>query len=227
MAQAQTASIMLAASSATSVCTPQTPAAAGAMIINGAAAIGGVATFYVTRRVLFTTTADETAKTFFLVGTDRYGNIQVETLAGTNATTSYTVYDYKTVTSITISAAATGLISVGTNGVASTKWCIVDPMITPFGVSIGVNFGGVTASVSIEVAIDMMERSIVDAQPGGSGSAGSATTYLPPIPFTVQAAITADTLITVLYPVKAVRMTLASGGTSAGTRLTVLQAGIK
>ena len=117
----------IAAASANNVAQSQTPAAAGALTLNGAAVTGGVATLDVPRRVLITTAADETAKTLTITGTDRNGIAITETLTGPNATTAYTVQDFKRVTAVSVSAAFAGAVTVGTNGVASSRWVFLDP----------------------------------------------------------------------------------------------------
>lgn len=115
----------LASASANAIALSQTPSA-GALALNGALASGGVATLDTARRVLFTFAADETGHSFVVTGTDWQGVVISETVAGTTAGTVYTAQDYKTVTSITISANATGALTVGTNGVASTPPVVLD-----------------------------------------------------------------------------------------------------
>ena len=116
----------LAAASANNICLSQTPSGAGNLVINGALASGGVATLDIARRVLFTFAGNETSKTFVVYGTDRNGNSITESLAGVNATTTYTARDFKTVTQISISAAAAGAMTVGTNGIASSEPVVLD-----------------------------------------------------------------------------------------------------
>lgn len=116
----------LTAASANAICLSQTPAGAGALTLNGALVSGGVAILDAARRVLITAAADESAKTFTITGTSYNGRVQSETVNGPNATTAQSVLDYKTVTSVTISAAAAGAITVGTNGVASSRWVRLD-----------------------------------------------------------------------------------------------------
>ncbi len=107
----------LVAASANNISLSQTPSA-GALLLNGST--GGV--LDVPRRVLLTFAANETGHSFVIVGTStNYGSATItETIAGTTAGTVQSVLDYKTVTSITISANATGAMTVGTNGVASS-----------------------------------------------------------------------------------------------------------
>jgi hypothetical protein len=116
----------LAAADADGICLSQTPGAAGALTLNGALVSGGVAVLDAARRVLITAAGNESAKTFTITGTSYNGQTQSETVTGPNATTAQSVLDYKTVTSVVISAAAAGAITVGTNGVASSRWMRLD-----------------------------------------------------------------------------------------------------
>jgi len=78
------------------------------------------------RRVLFTAVGNESGNTFTLVGTDYNGTAITEIFTGPNATAAYTNMDFKTVTSISISGAAAGAITVGTTTVASSMWVRLD-----------------------------------------------------------------------------------------------------
>lgn len=116
----------LTSGSATAVATAQTPGAAGNLTINGGLASGGVATMDKARRILVTTVSDESAKTLTIYGTDWNGNLISEVMTGPNATTAYTNMDFATVTRVAVSAAFTGNVSVGTNGIASSRWVAMD-----------------------------------------------------------------------------------------------------
>lgn len=111
----------LAAADADGICQSQTPGGAVDLTLNGALVTGGVGVLDIARRVLITTTADESGKTFTITGTDWFGNTITETMTGPNNTTGYTELDFKTVTSIAVSAATAGALTVGTNGIASTQ----------------------------------------------------------------------------------------------------------
>lgn len=117
----------LASASATNVRTASGVLAAGAVTLNGSLVSGGVATFDTARRVLFTTTADETTKTVTLTGTNWSGSPISETITLVNNSTVASVLDYKTLSSVVSSAALTGNLSIGTNGVASSPWVYLDP----------------------------------------------------------------------------------------------------
>jgi hypothetical protein len=116
----------LASASANAICLSQTPSGAGALTINGAKAVttNGVTTAVLDnpRRVLITTT--DTTHTFTITGLTTAGAIISESFLVSAAT--YSQLDYSVVTSITISGAATGAVTVGTNGIASTSWVRLD-----------------------------------------------------------------------------------------------------
>ncbi len=106
-----------------------------------------VATLDTPRRVLFTTSANESTKTVTVTGTDYNGTPVTEVLALTNVGTSYTNLDFKTVKAISINTAAAGAITVGTNNVASTMWVRLDEFaLSQTAIQLTVN-GTVTYSV--------------------------------------------------------------------------------
>lgn len=79
------------------------------------------------RRVLITTTGNESTKTFTITGTDRNRSLLTELITDiASGTTAYTNTDFLTVTSVSISAAAANAVTVGTNGVASSRWMFLD-----------------------------------------------------------------------------------------------------
>lgn len=95
--------------------------ASGAATGNVSAGVNGIATMDKPRRLLLTTSADDTGDTFTIAGTDWNGNPVTETLAGVNNTTTATKYDYQTITSIWTSGASSGTVKFGTNGVGSSR----------------------------------------------------------------------------------------------------------
>ena len=130
----------LTAPSATNVRTASGVLAAGAVVLNGSLVTAGVATFDTPRRVLFTTTADETAKSVTLTGTNWSGSPIGETITLVNASTVASLLDYKTLSSVVVSAALTGNLSIGTNGVAGSPWVMCDPWaLPPIGVQVSVS----------------------------------------------------------------------------------------
>lgn len=102
--------------SANSVCQSQTPGGAGALTLNGALVVSGVAYLGFNQRIYITAGSDESAKTFAVVGTKLTPNGLVsvtETITGPNASTASSLNQYYTIISITASAGTTGAITVG------------------------------------------------------------------------------------------------------------------
>lgn len=115
---------------------------------NVSAGVNGTVTLDTPRRVLLTSSGNDSAKTYTVVGTDWNGNQISESIAGANATTTYTLYDFSTVTQVRISAASAGTIKVGTNGIASSRPIELDRYANaPTSLQIGVT-GTVNYSVS-------------------------------------------------------------------------------
>ena len=83
----------------------------------------------VPRRVLVTSTGNDSNTVITIAGTDWNGNTISEAVTGIN-TTAYTKYDFATVTSATITSASgantVGNITIGTNGVASSMPVMID-----------------------------------------------------------------------------------------------------
>jgi hypothetical protein len=100
------------AAAAASIAASQDPAGAGNLTLNGTLVSGGVATLDVPRNVTITAAGNESGFTFTVTGKDGYGNTQVETITGPNATTAAGKKAFKTVTSIAVSGNS-GAISVG------------------------------------------------------------------------------------------------------------------
>jgi hypothetical protein len=100
--------------------------ATGTVTLNGSLVSNGVATLDQPRRVLFTSAGNDSGITFTVSGTD-WNNMPVsEVVTGANATTTYTVYDFKTVTSVVASGASAGNVSIGTNAIASSRPVFLD-----------------------------------------------------------------------------------------------------
>lgn len=110
-----------------------------------------VATLDQARRVLLTFATDETGTDFVVTGTDRYGNPISETVVGT-ATVASTVQDFLTVESVSIGAAPSGAIIVGTSGVAASDWVRFDDW-TQNMLSIQANVSG-TVNYTVQSTLD-------------------------------------------------------------------------
>lgn len=150
------------------------------------------------RRVLFTPAGNEAANTFKIVGTNQAGNPITENLAGANTTTFYSNLDFKTVSSITPLAETAATVSVGTNGVGSSPWQIVNWNPTPFQVGFQVEVRSGTGTFTVEATYD------------DPNNLRAGLEY--PLPFnSAVAATTATVQGSILVPVAAIRLTTNAG----------------
>ena len=140
----------LASADADGIAQAQNPAAT--FTLNGALVSGGVAQLGAPRRVLITTTDNETGVTFTVTGTNRAGDVLSESLPGVNTTTTYTTLDFFTVTSVTISASLIGNVTIGTNGIGGSPWVRFDEY-APHGVAIQCTVSG-TVNYTVQQTLD-------------------------------------------------------------------------
>ena len=134
-----------------------------------------VATLDNPRRVLITAAANESAKTFTITGIGANGNIVSEVITGPNATTAQSVLDYKTVTSITISAASAGAITgIGTSGVGGSRWVSFDAF-APSMISIQCNATG-TIDYTLQTTLNDPNDPITPVTPVNAAWVNSSDT---------------------------------------------------
>lgn len=128
----------MVAADADGVCASQTPAVGGSqsLTIAGALATGGVATMDVARHVSITSDGDDSARTFTVTGTDRYGASISETITGPDTATVTGEVNFKTVTAVTVDDDTAGAITVGSADEADTAWIPLCRYKTPFNVNI-------------------------------------------------------------------------------------------
>lgn len=203
----------------------QTPAGAGNLLINGVAAAGSpaLATLDTPRRILLTFAASEVGHTFVVYGyptiADRSAPIS-ETIAGTGIGTVSSTLDFGQVTRVSISAAATGAIKVGTSGVGSTPWQLVDWNLDPSNLTIAVDVVG-TVNYTVQYTYD----DIMGAYDPSSGVwADGVVTKI--FDDAVLAAVTADGETTFDNPIVAWRVTTNSSTAPGSLRITGIQAGV-
>lgn len=117
----------LAAADADGIAKSQTVSGAANVVLDGALASGGVVVLDTPRRVLITNGGNDVGVNFTVYGTWFNGQSISETLAGTNGSTVATTLDFATVTRVATSASTSASgITVGTNGVAGSKWVRLD-----------------------------------------------------------------------------------------------------
>jgi hypothetical protein len=143
----------LAAPSANNIAASQTPSGAGNLTLS-AGAIAGT-TPDKPRRVLFTPAGAEggNGTIWTIYGTDWNNTPISETVTAVdNPSTVYTVYDYKTVTRIAVNKAQAGAVTVGTNGIASSRPIFMDPWGLPT-ISLQVTASG-TINYTVQQTLD-------------------------------------------------------------------------
>ena len=151
----------LAAASANNIATSQSPGA-GAITLNGAAVTAGVATIDTVsatnsaagRRVLITSGASDTGINFTVTGTNGAGNIISDTFAG-GATTAQSNLDFVTVTSVTHTGSVASTITIGTNGVGSSAWTVMNYQgFSPMNIGAAVELVSGAANYTVEYTFD-------------------------------------------------------------------------
>lgn len=91
-----------------------TLAEAGNFTLDGALCSGGVATMDIPRHVSFYSAGNNSAKTFTITGTNRFGDAMTETVTpGPNNSTVTGSKNFKTVTAVACDAATAGDVEVG------------------------------------------------------------------------------------------------------------------
>lgn len=226
MGQPQYHSKTLSAASANNIVLSQTPLAAGDLTLNGSTVSGGVATLDTGRQVLFTFAANETGHSFVVYGQNRSGGGMQETIAGTAAGTVATTQSFYKVTRISISAAATGAMTVGTNGIGSTEWKIVNWDDTVSNLGIAVTVSG-TVNYTVEYTYE--DPSGTYPNPSAATSGYSISPGWPIIPFPTAWPLTGLTALAVaaegalLTPVAAIRLTINSG--TGAAQMQIIQSG--
>lgn len=196
-------------------------AANAAAIVNAQGTTGPVAMTLVTpagvvldaqRRVLITTAADERLNTFRVVGTNAAGSPIVENITGPNATTTQSNLDFKTVSSVTPLATTGGTVSVGTNGVGSSLWQIVNWNATPSNVGFQTELRSGAANYSVQYTYDDPNNLL------------AGLSY--PLPFNDVTAVNATTTLqgNMTAPITAIRLLTNSGTGTLWFRM--LQAGL-
>ena len=201
----------LASAAADGIAQAQNPAST--FTLNGALVSGGVAQLGAPRRVLITTTDDETGVTFTVTGTNRAGDVLSEDLAGVNNTTTYTALDFFTVTSVTNSTTLTGNVTIGTNGVGGSPWVMLDPWALP-AVAVQLNVSG-TVNYTLQQSLD-------DPNDPTNPTTAASMTWIDSADTEVVAATTAQQTNYAFTP-RYVRVLLNSGAGSATA--TIIQSG--
>lgn len=201
--------LTLAAVDADGICESQKPTEAGLLTLDGvltasrkdttvspSAAIT-TALLDRPRHVSVTSDADDSGITFTVSGYDAGGVLRSETVTGPDTGAVSTTQNFREVLSVSISAAATGNITVGTNDSCETPWHEVSAWRKPFQMALEANYLA-SASMTIQfqtTAGDIQDLSLSETDHLAT-NAGSA--------------LTADGVVNLTSPVKAVRAKVTS-----------------
>lgn len=142
--------ILAPVSDADGICASQTPAAGGvqSLSINGALASDGAVELSNAHIIRITSAGNDSGRTFTVTGLDESSQPQTETVTGANAGTAVTVGYYSKVTSITVDANTASSLTVGVNGVCTSKIFVCDSHnFTGLAVGVVVESGTLTYSV--------------------------------------------------------------------------------
>jgi len=149
MAHPWRASKTLAAADDNGIAESQTPGA-GAITLDGDLVVDGVAILDTPRQVSITSGGTDTGITFTVIGTNGAGHPLQETITGGDGGAVATTQDFLTVTEVTHTGSVATTVIIGTNGVGSTPWFVVDNDIAPmvFGIEVVVS-GTVNYTVDV------------------------------------------------------------------------------
>lgn len=219
MGQPNIFSQTLVAAVANGISASQSPGA-GAILLNGSLVTAGIANLGASqRRVIINSGGNDSGITFTVNGTNQAGFPISDTFTGGSTATVQSNLDFKTVTSITHTGSVASTVIIGTNGVGSSLWQIVNWNAYPPNIAVAVELVSGAVTFTVEHTYD--DPNIL---PGTGGLNASGRTYPTPWPDATLngASLSGETQINM--PITAWRLS-----TSAGTgTLTVrgLQDGI-
>lgn len=203
-----------AAAAANNIALSQSPGA-GAITLNGALVVAGVATLDAPRRILFTSGTSDVGITFTVVGTNSSGNPLTETITG-GATVASTTQDFKTVTSVTHSGSVAGTLTIGTSGVGSSPWLNIDNAANPISISLAAVVTG-TINYSCEFTMDDP-----NALPAGIFPTPLTTSTIMPAALVGATNNQSGLIVTPIWGVRATQNSFTNPGTVI---MTMIQAG--
>jgi hypothetical protein len=133
-----------------SICTTQAATGSTAMTLQALAGTGLDPPAHLI--VTCAGTGTNSAKTLAIVGTDRYGQVLTESIAGSASTTTEGTKNFATITSITPSATFTGEVEVGNTDSLESAWIPVNR----YGgdISIGCTPGDANMTYAIQHTFD-------------------------------------------------------------------------
>lgn len=176
------------------------------------------------RLTAWSTLGDISAVNFTITGLNESRGVVSEVLAGSTTAASSltrTVYDYISVTSITVSSVVEGQVNVGTNTWGSTPWKVVDTTRTPISISAGLT---ITASSGL-VATGGVNWDYSFDDPFGTYPNPNLTAPTVWVSSYLSAATSSPQQGLLSIPVAAWRMTFVSSVAASSATLSVIQSG--
>lgn len=173
------------------------------LVIDGALASGGIATFGEQQRVTIYSAGNLSALTFTVYGLTAFGDSISEEVTGPNNTTVSTTANFKQVTRVTSSDAVVADVEIGNSNALETPWIQLIPSWPLKGVSVQLSSG---ASLTYEVQYGTRKRlSCCDAETGILAKADA----------TLTAKTASDSVaVTVPWPMARLKITSFVSGTA-------------
>jgi hypothetical protein len=211
----------LAAANAAIIAASQTPVSGTALTLVG----GGTVTLDTARRVIVTAGSEASPRTLVLTGTNGSGTPITETIAipASSAGAVASVQDFLTVSqALPLGGGWTAAATVGTNGVGSTPWQLLNNHITEFMVGFQLTLKSGSAGFAIELTNESPMQTVPwDTVGGGSPTVSTPTAFSP----TGFGSLSASANLTLTEPCLAWRLTINSG--TGVVEAAAVQAGIR
>ena len=140
----------LTAASANCIAQAQSLAANGNVTLNGGSVVAGVWTLDTQRRIAIVSSGNDSTITATINGFNDTHTARTEVLALTNGGTAGSVNDFLSGSTITLSGATAGTITIGTSGTASTDWFMPNFQMTPFSMNFDIEVTGTATPWNLE-----------------------------------------------------------------------------
>ncbi len=174
---------------------------------NVSVGVNGTATLDMQRKVIITSSGNDTGRTFTITGADGSGNPITQTITGANAGAATSTLDFKTVTLVTCSGSTAGTVTVGTSAIAASRPIYCDNFSFP-QIALQVTVSG-TVNFTVQQSLD------------DPNSVGLANVNWVSHPDTALVAATATAQGNYAYAPRVTRILLNSG--SGAVTYTVIQ----
>jgi hypothetical protein len=123
---------------------------AGAIVINGTLASGGVATLGAAQNVTLVSGGNDTGITFTVIGTDADGAALSETLAGASGGTATTAGYFKTITSSTHTGSVATTLSAGNAVTSVSPTFKFYRQVSPARIAVGISLVSGTSTYTMQ-----------------------------------------------------------------------------